>query len=215
MMAAEIITSTHTRSSTSLTARYTLISIAGIFGTACIGQLLYILIQNRFFLHGLPRAQVVEKSNIMRITLNVPTTLEVYPGQHINLCMPGASLLSLFQSHPFVIVSAQCCENRTILELVVEARRGWTSRLHSHIGNHSYSGHQSSEETSSYLCLFSGPHGYRRSVDKYGVVFLVASGWGVIGLLPYLQDLIRGYNSCSTKARRIHLIWQLQDAGQS
>jgi hypothetical protein len=41
------------------------------------------------------------------------------------------------------------------------------------------------------------------------MVVMIASGWGIMAQIPFLQYLIRSFNSSSTKARRIHLFWQL------
>lgn len=65
-----------------------------------------------------------------------------------------------------------------------------------------------------FLCLFTGPHGRYIDVHNFSVVVLIASDWGVVAHVPYLQALIRAYNDCTTKARRIHLIWQLDALGK-
>ena len=43
---------------------------------------------------------------------------------------------------------------------------------------------------------------------------MVASGYGIAALLPYIQVLIRGYNSCEVRTRRLHLVWLLQEPGE-
>lgn len=201
----------HIRSVAGTTARYATIASVSIFGAVCVAQMCHVLVVNRLFLRGLPRAQAAVKSNIVRVTVDVPIALTVYPGQHVNVCLPGVSWSSMLQSHPFIIVSARRHGDRTLLELVIQARRGWTSRLHHRALRDR---NPADDHPTIYRCLFSGPHGPRRTISQYGVVVLVASGWGVIGLLPYLQGLVHGYNNFTTKARRIHLIWQLHDAGE-
>jgi len=205
----------HTRGSDKSVARYGSIAIAAIFGLVSIGHLLHILVLNRMFYRGLPRARIAVSSNVVRLTVDIPTALRLFPGQYINIYMPGVSFWSFLQSHPFVVASAQLCGNRTTLELVVEARHGWTSKLLLRSRDHDHADDWQSRTKRSYLCLFSGPHGRRESVDDYDAVVLVASGWGLTGLLPYLQHLIRGYNTLTTRARCIHLIWQLHAAGES
>lgn len=201
----------HIRGVVSVTARYAVVATVSIFGTTWVLQLCGIIVLNRLFLHGLPRARAVVKSNIVRLTVDVPVVLEIHPGQYVNVCVPGISWTSLLQSHPFVVATAQRHEGSTMLELVVRVRRGWTSKLHRRALR---DGERHHDRPAAYRCLLSGPHGPRQAIDKYGVVVLIASGCGVIGLLPYLQGLIDGYNSFTTKARRIHLIWQLHDAGE-
>lgn len=191
--------------------QYFWVVVASLFGTTLVEEMVHILVRNRGFVRGLPRARVVERSNIVRLTVNVPTTLSPYPGQYINVWMPGVSFWSFLQNHPFVVASAQHGKGGTTLELVVEARRGWTAKLF----QPRHRGHNERSQTSTYICLFSGPHGRGEDVDTYGTVVLVASGWGLVGLLPYLQYFIQGYKAHTTNARRIHLIWQLHDVGES
>ncbi|OAL42592.1 hypothetical protein IQ07DRAFT_525845 [Pyrenochaeta sp. DS3sAY3a] len=60
------------------------------------------------------------------------------------------------------------------------------------------------------LALFTGPYGTSASVNRYETVVMVASGFGIAGQLPYLKKLIYGYNTCTTRTRRVHLVWQLE-----
>ncbi|KAH7356445.1 hypothetical protein BKA65DRAFT_474262 [Rhexocercosporidium sp. MPI-PUGE-AT-0058] len=44
---------------------------------------------------------------------------------------------------------------------------------------------------------------------------MIASGFGIAAQLPYLKRLIHSYNAREVCARRIHLIWQIEDKGKS
>lgn len=205
----------HARDASDKTARYAVMVATGIFGSLALGQTLWILFANRLFVHGFPRAYPVAMASVLRLTVESPTDLQVHPGQYINLCVPGLSISSFLQSHPFVVVSARRCDEKTILELVIQAKRGWTSKLLAHPD---YSLHAPGEEITgrqqSFRCIFSGPHGPRHVLDDYGVVVLVASGLGAIGFLPYLEYLLQGHGNYTVKARRLHLIWQLRHPGK-
>jgi NAD(P)H-flavin reductase len=63
--------------------------------------------------------------------------------------------------------------------------------------------------------MFSGPHGQSIAMEKYETVLMVASGFGIAAQLPYLKRLIHGYNSREVFARRIHLVWQIEDKGKT
>ncbi|KAH9203059.1 hypothetical protein DL95DRAFT_508823 [Leptodontidium sp. 2 PMI_412] len=41
-------------------------------------------------------------------------------------------------------------------------------------------------------------------------VLIVATSFGIAALLSYLRELIHGYQTCKTRTRRVHLVWQLQ-----
>jgi hypothetical protein len=43
---------------------------------------------------------------------------------------------------------------------------------------------------------------------------MVASGFGIAAQLPYLRQLIYGYNASKTRTRRVHLVWQLETLGK-
>ncbi|GBF64101.1 hypothetical protein TMEN_6773 [Trichophyton mentagrophytes] len=60
--------------------------------------------------------------------------------------------------------------------------------------------------------FISGPHGVSLSVEKYERVLMVASELGVVAIIPYLKRLIHGYNTSTSRIRRINLVWQLHTA---
>lgn len=95
---------------------------------------------------------------------------------------------------------------------MIEPRCGWTSKLLRRAQAQHPAGDEALSENS-YLTLFSGPHGRSIGVENYGVVILVASGWGLMAQMPYLQALIRGFHNGTVKAQRIYLFWQLKTVG--
>ncbi len=64
------------------------------------------------------------------------------------------------------------------------------------------------------LAWFSGPHGLTMNLGDYGSVTMVATGLGIAAQLPYLKELIKGYNNCKVQTRRIQLIWQIVTWGE-
>lgn len=90
------------------------------------------------------------------------------------------------------------------LVLLIEPRRGLTQELLGHTG-----------AADSRLVLFGGPHGISAPVDEYESVLMIASGSGITAHLPYLKQLIHSYSARKVRARRIHLVWQLPDIGES
>ena len=92
------------------------------------------------------------------------------------------------------------------LDLFIEPRHGFTRKLLSHVVNgrlvHS-------------PVLFSGPHGKTIYMDDFDNILMIASGFGIAAQLPYLKRLIHGYNARELRARRVRLIWQVRDIGES
>lgn len=81
-----------------------------------------------------------------------------------------------------------CCDilggKQDNLQLIVEPRKGLSGKLLCHAKNNR-----------PRFVLFSGPHGRSAAVDDYEVVLLIADGFGIAALLPYLKKLIHGYNN--------------------
>ncbi|KAF1974405.1 hypothetical protein BU23DRAFT_579832 [Bimuria novae-zelandiae CBS 107.79] len=61
------------------------------------------------------------------------------------------------------------------------------------------------------LVVFSGPHGRSIPMEDCENILMVASGFGIAAHLPYLKQLIHGYNAREVRARRIYLVWQVRD----
>jgi NAD(P)H-flavin reductase len=130
--------------------------------------------------------------------------------------MPRVSFWSFLQTHPFYVAFAREHGHGTKLELLIEARHGWTSKVLMRAPFQAQDA-EDVELTSanSYIAVFSGPHGQSVSVEHYGAIILIASGWGLTAQMPYLQTLIRGFRDGTVKAQRIHLIWQVGTIGMA
>lgn len=166
----------------------------------------FTIYQNKAIGRCYSRASITHVNDIVKIRLNLSRPIRVRAGQYIGLWIPTVSFWSFMQSHLFVVTSWSEGKQSS-LDLFIEPRRGLTQEIlrHSKI---SYNG------SSSYLALFSGPHGISAPVGDYETVLMIASGFGIAAHLPYLKKLIYGYNACKTHTRRIHLIWQLETLGK-
>jgi NAD(P)H-flavin reductase len=91
------------------------------------------------------------------------------------------------------------------LDLFIEPRRGLTRELLYHAKN---------RHAINPLVLFSGPYGKSIPIDDYKNILIVASGFGIIVYLPYLKQLIYGYNTRKVRTRQIYLVWQVRDIGK-
>ena len=103
-------------------------------------------------------------------------------------------------------VEDESCKSKlTTVQLLVEPRDGFTHRLFRYVSRSSY-------ETK-YRVLYSGPHGVPTSMKEYGSVLMIATGFGIVAILPYLKELVDGYKRCEVVTRRVHLVWQLNSRG--
>ncbi|KAK5947997.1 hypothetical protein OHC33_010981 [Knufia fluminis] len=96
---------------------------------------------------------------------------------------------------------------------MVELHHGWTAN----VLQQAQRTNSKDEETvgPTFVTLFGGPYGRSVNLYDYGVVTLIASGWGVIAQVPLLQHLIDQARNSTTQMRHIHLIWQLDSVAAS
>ena len=184
-----------------------------------IGQYLNMIYRNSAFGRGFTQASICSAYDTVLIRLKLSRKLKV-EGQYVGLWLwsPAVSRWSFLQVHPFVVASWSE-EEQEYLDLFIQPRSGFTQKLLEYTRTtdnvcESFSEKDMSKVSSSCLALFTGPHGARASVDKYETVLMVASGFGITAQLSYLKQLIYGYNTCKTRTRRIHLVWQLETIGK-
>lgn len=146
-------------------------------------------------------ARIKARTGAIEITVKVARPWNVKAGEWIFLSIPAAGATSALQSHPFMIIWWDRDVNGLTLSLLVKPRRGFTRRLASMAGR-------------DLIALIDGPYGPELQLGEYGTVLMFATGIGIAGHIPYIKALIRGYNSCEIRTRRIILVWQLSDEGK-
>jgi predicted ferric reductase len=126
----------------------------------------------------------------IRITISRPWKYRA--GQYIFLCLPGVSLTSWFQLHPFMI----CSWDQNHIFLLIQERRGFTA----HLRRNQYEVKKA---------IIQGPYGNGLDVESYGTVLLFATGIGIAAQLPYIRQLLEGYQNAEVKTRKITLFWEI------
>jgi predicted ferric reductase len=173
--------------------------------------LLTLLLQG-FFIHR-SQARIAHFEDTIKVELTLSRPLKVKAGQYINLWIPSLSFWSIFQSHPFIVASWSDGEQNS-LDLFIEPRRGITQKLLHHLIPGTDGSQPRLDGSLPRLALFSGPHGISAPVGDYETVLMVTSGSGIVAQLPYLKQLIYGYNARKSRTRRVHLVWQLETRGK-
>lgn len=185
--------------------RCSLYVLAGLFAFLSLVQAGFIFYQNGLFRSGHSQAYVKHDYGALKLRMQCRKPLKIKAGQHINLWIPSVSFWSFLQSHPFVVISWSE-KPQDQLDLLIEPRRGLTRELLNHA--------KSGQEMYSPV-LFSGPHGRSVGIDGYEQILMIASGFGIAAHLPYLKQIIHGYNARQLCTRRVHLVWQVGDIGKS
>ncbi len=88
------------------------------------------------------------------------------------------------------------------ISLLVKSRTGFTGELDRH----------TNKELRAFI---DGPYGIQHKFGEYGTVIMFATGIGIAGHIPYIKDLISGYNNCEVRTRRIILVWQINKESKS
>jgi hypothetical protein len=202
---------------------------AAVFAVMLAVQSTHLLYQNKAMGAGLSRAYIFREGDAVKVRLRLSRHIRVKAGQHIGLWIPAVGFWAPLQSHPFIVASWSA-GRRKDLDVVIEPRKGWTGaladlgRVNEKLMNErmmrggevdmsrdtfSYDG------LASHLALFTGPHGCSVAVGEYETVVMIASDFGIAAQLPYLDELVYGYNACKTRNRRVHLVWLLEKYSES
>jgi hypothetical protein len=186
-------------------SRVYLYCLIGTIGCSSLMSLFLILNRTSVLSRGLPRTTIRCSGDAITASIKLSRPLLVQSGQWINVwfAIPTISLRSLAQSHPFVVVSWSDSPQSS-MDLLIQPRQGLTQELLTYT--------RTGEKNCSLL--FSGPHGRSIAAGDYDVVLMAASGFGIASQLPYLKQLLHGYNSRQLRTRRIHLVWEIKSLGQ-
>ncbi|KAI9727197.1 MAG: hypothetical protein M1834_008505 [Cirrosporium novae-zelandiae] len=86
--------------------------------------------------------------------------------------------------------------NSLQIACLVQCRKGFTARLLRY-------------RDQLPLTIIDGPYGVSHDFGSFGTIIMFATGIGIAGHLPYLKELVHGYNNRVVRTRYIILVWQL------
>jgi predicted ferric reductase len=152
-----------------------------------------------------------------RVTMTLARPWHYRPGQHAYLYLPS---MSFWQSHPFSVAWVDntddvtsdklvsnshdvAANQRSEVSFVIRARTGMTEKLYQ-------KALAAPGGRLNTTCFVEGPYGVDHRLDSYGSVVLFAGGVGVTHQIPYVRDLVAGYNDGTVATRRILLVWTIQ-----
>jgi len=170
---------------------------------ACLQAAVSTLRFGQMIYRNIPLNEAVIESHVDAVTIRIKISRpwKYRAGQYIWLCMPEVSLTSLVQLHPFMI-SGWYSENENDKEvdkivLLAQERKGFTSNLH-RIKN------------CKRKAIIDGPYGNELHLESYDTVLLFATGIGIAAQLPYVKQLLDGYQRSEVKTPRIALFWEIE-----
>jgi predicted ferric reductase len=165
-----------------------------------------LLLVYRNFAFSKPRTSIwienVHNNLVVHIRLARPWSVK--PGQYVYLTMARSGFFSIFQRHPFMVASSEL--EGYDLALRIQPEAGFTRRLLRLCPRN-----RVKLEASASI---EGPYGRGFDLRDYGTVVLLASGMGIVGQLPYIQELVQDYRCSKTKTRDLLLVWLVEDETQ-
>ncbi|KAL6716962.1 hypothetical protein ACLMJK_004875 [Lecanora helva] len=137
----------------------------------------------------------------MRVQIAVSRPWEIQAGDFIYLWMPGVSFWSCAQSHPFVVSwwDQNVDGKAGNIYLLVKPQAGFTQKLLRHAGSESL------------RAWVDGPYGRAIGIGDYGSVLMFATGIGITAQVPYVKQLLKGFQSYRVRTKSILLVWQLDN----
>jgi predicted ferric reductase len=141
---------------------------------------------------------IIDPSNVLQVDVTVPRPWHVEAGQSVYLSIPRLGIFTGLRGHPFIVTWWERDQHGLTISLLVKVRVGFTAELDRH----------TNKELGAFI---DGPYGIRHGFGEYGTVIMFATGIGIAGHIPYIKELISGYNNCVVKTRRIRLIWEIKE----
>ena len=156
-----------------------------------------------------------------RVTFQLQRTWKNEPGTHAYIYLPG---ISMWMSHPFSIAwydkTSTDFEKQDLpfsisdtnglpprtannISMIIATRSGMTKQLFD----------KASAAPGGQILLngyLEGPYGGPMSLKSYGTVLLFAGGVGITHQLPYVRDLVAGYELGKVATRKIVLVWSVR-----
>lgn len=188
---------------------------AAIFVVICTSQLILLIFPNCL---GLCNAEIASDGHVVGIRLHLKRQpLTVPAGKYINIWIPRLTAWrcwSIVQSHPFAVVSWEAGPVDQ-LELMITPENGWTRHLF-----------EQAQLQGLINCwvFFTGPHGVVANVENYDRILVLASQFGIIPCMPYLQQIkhllpgnpssahlsMESKQSGPSRLKSVHLCWEAQ-----
>ncbi len=173
--------------------------------------------------HGCTKATIVAlDEGTCRVTLDLPTYVDVQPGSHAYLRFGS---IRAWESHPFSIAwvehkaskldrdSLQSTEkldhtpandlDRTSVSFIIQKQTGMTRAL--------FEAAQHRQGELRMSAVMEGPYGGHHSMISYGHVVLFAGASGITHQISHVHHLMKEYNRGTIATRKLLLVWVIRD----
>ncbi|KAG9250676.1 uncharacterized protein F5Z01DRAFT_729974 [Emericellopsis atlantica] len=173
--------------------------VAGAYALALAAHGVWASYRNKLWFS---RARLTEQYGLIHMNLHSRRKLAAEPGQYLNMWIIEG-VRSILQVTPLLVVS-WAPEATDEAELILQVRQGLTRKL---LKSLEYG-------DNTVRVAYSGPHGPTIPTDKHEYFLLLATGSGILPMLPFLKKLVshrHGHRRSCT--RRVRLVWRVEDEG--
>lgn len=187
----------------SLFSRICIYIIIALFSTMLLVESTIFIYQNGAFTYGgWTRASIMRLADDSKlITVYPGRRIHVRPGQYIKLWIPFSSPLTWFHFRKFYVQSWEPGK-QSQLQLFEPVVGKFSRCLAARVGHFL-------RESDLRRAFFTGPHGIQEVYVQYETVLVIASELGILSVMPYIKHICYCVKARTSKARRIHLVWQV------
>lgn len=196
------------------------ISILPVYIYACVVALInlyyltYFIYRNFRIGHPWPIARICKVDTAIQIDITIPLLPVIKPGQYVTLWLPGVEFWS---SHPFMVASSEDIKEgvSTRLSLLAKPENGFTLKLWNKLDLiESFYRDKGIDDKTAVLehsICFAGPFSGTAHFHNLDRVIMLATGFGIVSMLSYVEDFIGQYKSY--KLKKICLVWIMENSG--
>ena len=132
----------------------------------------------------------------LRVHITVSRQQMIRAGQYIIVSIPKLGVLTGSTRTPFMISWWNQSLKGSTISLLVESRTGFNRQLDRHINKE-------------LLAFLDRIYGIKNNFGNQRTILIFMTGICIAGYIPYIKNLINGYNNCQVRTRRILLVWQI------
>ncbi|QKX60487.1 uncharacterized protein TRUGW13939_07632 [Talaromyces rugulosus] len=185
--------------------RYYLLGGAAAFIVTLVIHGISMLLSNISVHRPLPRTIIIPQKDSVTLQVSNIQPFKVRAGQFFQLRIPGVSVWSLFQNHPFAVAWWEEDENgcATSLSFLVQVRTGFTAKLL-----------RNASSNAAHLTWVDGPYGVPLDLRGYGCTVMFATGIGIAAQISYVKEILKQRWRWQSSMRNITLAWEVEHSSQ-
>jgi predicted ferric reductase len=179
-----------------------LLVAGGLYISTVAVRMFRILLNSLSRRSGWSRAEITKFPGATRLSISLPRLRKFRPGQHVYLWVPGASVTSVLQSHPYSVAwwdeNAEGMTDK--ISILVKSQRGFSRDLQT-----------LSSAEGPVLVGVDGPYGRVIDTSSFATIVLLATSIGITQQISLVKGAMKDMKASKSALRRISIIWQMDE----